>query len=56
MDILRLIYAGRSNPEIASELYLSTNTVKWYVKQIFQKLQVSSRREAADNARDLGLL
>ncbi len=55
-QILRLINAGRSNPEIAHELYLSVNTVKWYVKQIFQKLDVSSRSEAAFRARELDLL
>lgn len=55
-QILRLINAGRSNPEIARELYLSVNTVKWYVKGIFQKLDVSSRSEAAFRARELDLL
>jgi LuxR family maltose regulon positive regulatory protein len=55
-QILRLINAGRSNPEIARELYLSVNTVKWYVKQVFQKLDVSSRNEATFRARELDLL
>lgn len=55
-QILRLINAGQSNPEIARELYLSVNTVKWYVKEIFQKLNVSSRKEAAAYAREIGLL
>ncbi len=56
IQILRLINAGQTNPEIARELYLSVNTVKWYVKEIFQKLNVSNRKEAAAYARERGLL
>lgn len=56
VEILRLIAAGLSNPEIARELYLALNTVKWYAKRIFQKLDVTSRKEAAARAGDLGLL
>jgi LuxR family maltose regulon positive regulatory protein len=55
-EVLRLIAAGLSNPEIARELYLAVNTIKWYVKSIFQKLDVSSRKEAAARARELNLL
>jgi len=55
-EILHLIAAGHSNPEIARELYLTVNTVKWYIKRIFQKLDVPNRREAAARARDLGLV
>ncbi|MFN2167122.1 MAG: LuxR C-terminal-related transcriptional regulator, partial [Anaerolineae bacterium] len=35
IQILRLIAAGRSNPEIADQLYLSLNTVKWHVKNLY---------------------
>lgn len=56
IEILRLVEAHHSNPEIARQLYLSVNTVKWYFKQIFQKLAVSSRHEAAAKARELGIL
>ena len=55
-EIVRLIAAGRSNPEIAEMLYLSLNTVKWHVKNLYGKLGVSSRVEAAARAQELGLL
>jgi LuxR family maltose regulon positive regulatory protein len=42
--------------EIASELYLSINTVKSHLKSINRKLGVSRRREAVRRARQLGLL
>ena len=55
-QILRLIAAGRSNPEIAQSLYLSLNTIKWHVKNLYGKLGVGSRVEAAARAQELGLL
>jgi LuxR family maltose regulon positive regulatory protein len=54
--VLRLLSAGRSNPEIASELIVSINTVKTQVQSIYRKLNVSSRREACDAARQFQLL
>jgi DNA-binding NarL/FixJ family response regulator len=45
-DVLERIAAGRSNPEIAAELFLTVPTVKSYVNQIFAKLGVRSRAEA----------
>jgi LuxR family maltose regulon positive regulatory protein len=56
LEILRLVAAGRSNPEIADLLYLSLNTVKWHVKNLYGKLNVHSRVEAAARAQELGLL
>ncbi|MBO0789354.1 MAG: hypothetical protein J2P36_00145 [Ktedonobacteraceae bacterium] len=44
--VLRLLVAGRSNREIASELVVSVNTVKDHIKHLYQKLGVSSRLEA----------
>lgn len=55
-EILRLIAAGRSNPEIADLLVLSINTIKWHIKNLYSKLYVSSRVEAAARAQALGLL
>jgi LuxR family maltose regulon positive regulatory protein len=55
-EILRLIAAGRSNPEIADLLYLSLNTVKWHVKNLYGKLQVGNRVEAVARAQELELL
>jgi LuxR family maltose regulon positive regulatory protein len=39
--------------EIADELYLSVNTVKFHLKVIYRKLGVTSRPEAAEKARRL---
>jgi LuxR family maltose regulon positive regulatory protein len=55
LEILRLIAAGRSNPEIAELLYLSLNTVKWHVKNLYGKLQVHSRVEAVARGQELDL-
>ena len=55
-EILQLIAAGRSNPEIAELLYLSLNTVKWHAKNLYAKLGVSNRVEAITRAQELDLL
>ena len=54
--MLRLLAAGRSNPEIAQELVVSVNTVKTQVQSIYRKLNVNSRWEAREAARQLKLL
>ena len=54
--VLRLLAAGRSNQEIAHELVISLNTVKTHVKNLYSKLQVSSRLQALAQARDSQLL
>jgi DNA-binding CsgD family transcriptional regulator len=46
-EIAELIAAGRSNPEIARELYLSRKTVESHVRNLFGKLRVASRVEVA---------
>jgi LuxR family maltose regulon positive regulatory protein len=56
LSILRFMAAGLSNREIAEELYLSPNTVKWYGSQIYGKLGVKKRAEAVDRAHELGIL
>ncbi len=56
VEILRLMAAGLKTPEIAAELFLSKNTVKWYLKEIYSKLNVHSRAEALDAGGYLGLL
>ncbi|MBK8023305.1 MAG: hypothetical protein IPK19_18210 [Chloroflexi bacterium] len=55
-EILRLLAQGCSNAEIGDRLYLSVNTVKTHMKRIYEKLDVKSRVEAAERARDLRLL
>ena len=54
--VLRLLVAGLSNGEIASELVVSTNTVKTHVKSIYRKLNIRSRQEARLVANELKLL
>ena len=56
LEVLKLIVEGYSNPEIAAQLYLSTNTVKTHVKGIMNKLAVSDRVQAAVIALRSGLL
>ncbi len=55
-EILSLIVAGRSNQQIAEELYLSVGTVKTHVHRIISKLGVSDRTQAAVLAIRLGLV
>ncbi len=54
--ILRLLAAGLSNQEIAAELVVAASTVHWHLKNIYSKLDVHSRTQAAAVARQLGLL
>jgi len=54
--VLRLLAAGRSNPEIANELIVSVNTIKTQVQSIYYKLGVNSRQEAREVARKLRLV
>ncbi len=54
--VLRLLPALLSNPEIASELFVSVNTVKTHIKTIYRKLDVTSRRDAVIRARELRLI
>jgi DNA-binding CsgD family transcriptional regulator len=56
LEVLRLIAAGRSNREIADELFLAVNTVRSYSHQLYSKLGVGSRTQAIARARDLRLL
>jgi LuxR family maltose regulon positive regulatory protein len=54
--ILRYLPTHLTAPEIASELYLSVNTVSTHTRHLYAKLGVHSRHEAVDRARALGLL
>jgi len=56
LEVLELVALGRSNAEIAGELYLSVGTIKAHVHHIFGKLLVRNRSGAVNRARELGLL
>lgn len=54
-EVLALLAQGLSNPQIATELYLSADTVKTHVRKLFAKLGVANRTQAALVASDHGL-
>jgi LuxR family maltose regulon positive regulatory protein len=55
-QVLRLMAAGLSGPEIAEELVVATSTVRSHIKSIYGKLDVHSRYEAIERARALELV
>jgi ATP/maltotriose-dependent transcriptional regulator MalT len=55
LEVLQLVAAGRSNREIAAELFISAKTASVHVSNILAKLGVGSRGEAAATAYRLGL-
>jgi LuxR family maltose regulon positive regulatory protein len=56
LELLGLIAEGLSNQDIAERLFLSPHTVKVHVRNIYAKLDVSSRTQAVARARALDLL
>jgi LuxR family maltose regulon positive regulatory protein len=56
LEIIRLICKGYSNPEIASELVVTINTIKKHTSNIYGKLGVRSRTQAIARAHELNLL
>ena len=55
-DVLALIGAGRSNSEIAAELFISPATVKSHVRHILAKLALRDRAQAIVLAHECGLV
>lgn len=55
-EILALVAKGAKNKEIASELYISENTVKVHISKILEKLQVHNRQQAAILAIEKGFV
>lgn len=53
---LCLIADGHSNKQIARSLGISVETVKWHLKQLYEKLQVKGRIQAVNQARKQQLL
>lgn len=56
IEILKLVATGASNKEIAQRLYISSNTVKVHLRNIFAKIGAESRTEAAMYAVGIGLI
>jgi DNA-binding NarL/FixJ family response regulator len=56
VEVLRLVARGFSNKEIGTELHVSETTVKWFVKNILQKLDVRDRTAAVTTALARGIL
>ena len=56
LDVLRMLPDGSTNQEIATKLFLSENTVKYYVHSLLEKLNLSDRKAAANYAREHGLI
>jgi len=56
LEILQLVATGASNKDIARELVISVNTVKVHLKNIYNKLEVSSRTEATIYAVQNGIV
>jgi len=56
LEILQLVAAGATNPDIAQELVITVNTVKKHITNIFGKLGVTTRTQAVARARRLDLL
>lgn len=54
-EVLQILAAGRRNRDIAEQLGISENTVKFHVSRILRKLGARSRGEAAARARALGV-
>jgi two-component system, NarL family, response regulator LiaR len=55
-EVLELIAQGYSNQEIADKLFVSLNTVKTHVSNLFLKLEVSRRTQAIQKAKNLRLI
>ena len=56
LAVLRFLPTMLSNAEIASEMFVSANTVKTHLKHVYRKLDVADRRQAVRRARELRLL
>lgn len=55
-EVLKLIAEGLTNKEIATNLFVSINTVKSHIQKIFEKLEVQNRTQAIAKARALRIL
>lgn len=56
LEVLALMAKGKSNNEIAAELFVSLNTIKTHGARLFEKLDVNRRTQAVEKARNLRLI
>jgi DNA-binding NarL/FixJ family response regulator len=56
LEILRLVASGNSNRRIAQRLWVTEQTVKFHLSNVYRKLAVSNRTQASHIAHQLGLL
>ena len=56
LDVLRMLPSHLTIPEIASELYIATSTVRSHIKNIYSKLGVHNRGEAISKAKELNYM
>ena len=56
LNTLRLLVSGLTNKEIAEKAFVSPNTVKTHIKKIYDKMEVNSRVQAINRARELELI
>jgi DNA-binding NarL/FixJ family response regulator len=56
LEVVRHVAAGRTNREIAQELFLSPRTVDMHVRNVLRKMDCRSRVEVAQRVGELGLL
>ena len=55
-EILKLVNLGLTNQQVSEKLGITVSTTKWYLTQMFSKLNVRNRTQAIARARQLGLL
>ncbi len=56
LEVLQLVAKGLSNQEIASTLFVSINTVKTHMTNLFVKLDVTRRTQAVERAKSLSII